>query len=94
MRESDAGVFTQAGPTTDITRFDHRLCRIGALGRALHTSDYHRERGQGFPRAVCVALFEIVTGLPHGVGDMGEAKHSHSGRASKCVEGRRLHLDR
>ena len=47
-----------------------------------------------FPRAVCVVLFEIVTGLPRGVGDVGEAKHSHSGRASICVEGCRLHLDR
>jgi hypothetical protein len=62
--------------------------------RALQTRNYDRERGQGFPGAVCFALLEIITGLAHGVGDMGEAKHSHSGRTSKCVKGRRFHLDR
>src|ERR1700681_432749 len=60
----------------------------------MHTSNYHRERGQGIPSAICFAFLEIVTGLAHGVGDMGEAKHLHSGSASKCIKGCRFHLDR
>src|ERR1700738_1990156 len=65
-----------------------------ALRRVLQTSNYHRERGQGVPCAICFALLEIITGLPHGVGDVGEAKHSYSGASSKCVQGCRFHLDR
>src|ERR1700737_523849 len=50
--------------TSSLSRFSGR-----ALRRVLQTSNYHRERGQGVPWAICFALLEIITGLPHGVGD-------------------------
>ena len=42
-----------------------------------------RTRGQGFTCAVRFALLDVVIRLPHGVGDMGEAMHSHFGGTGK-----------
>lgn len=67
---------------------------MGSASFTSQTSNDNRERGQGFPSAICFALLEIITALSHGVGDMSEAKNSHSGRVSKCVKGSRFHFDR
>ena len=58
-----------------------------ALQQALHASNYRSERGQRFPRTICFTLLEIIAGLPHGVGDMGEAQHSGPGGDAAVIAG-------
>jgi hypothetical protein len=58
-----------------------RKRRLGS--RAQYASDYDRPRGQGFTRAICLALLEIIAALPHRVGHVSQAKNSHPGRASE-----------
>ena len=86
-----SGLGADGQEATRTTRAGHLQ---GLLRQILHTGNYRRERGQGFPCAVCFALLEIITGLSHGVRDMREAKYPHSGRASKGVKGCSFHLDR